>query len=404
MVRPITLNILFLISSLLMNAQDQVSDRIDWSNTLKYESADKQFQIKFGGRIMYDVAFFLQDDSLENAFGELKNGVEFRKVRIYNSGTIYNNLKYKLQIDFAGGNVIFKDVFITLVKIPVIGNFRAGHFKEPLRLEALTSSKYITFMERSFIHDFSPERNTGFMLFNHLLKSRLAWQVGLFRNADPAGNDKNAGDGYNITSRFSGILVNNPDNQHLLHLGIAYSYRSPDDNEYLIRSQPESHLAYYYVSTGTLTDVNNINILGTEAALVLGSLSIQGEFLHLGINTKTSAGNDYFKFYGYYSQISYFITGESRKYTDFTDGFGRIYPQNNFGNGEGGTGALELALRFSGTDLNSHTITGGKMHDLTAGLNWYLNPNTRFMFNYVRANVSSLGISNIFQMRFQVEF
>ncbi len=404
MMRLISFIILFLITSLPLNAQNQVSDGIDWSNTLKYESADKQFQVKFGGQIMHDVAFFLQDDSLENAFGELTNGVEFRRVRIYNSGTIYNNIKYKLQLDFAGGNVVFKDVYINLTKIPVIGNFIVGHFKEPLRLETLTSSKYITFMERSFIHDFSTERNTGFMMFNHLLESRLAWQLGLFRNADPPGNDKNAGNGYNITGRLSGTPVNNPDIQHLLHLGIAYSYKSPDDNEYMIRSQPESHLAPYYVSTGSITDVRNINILGTEAALVLGALSLQGEFLHMGIHTKTPTVNDSFAFYGFYSQISYFITGESRKYIDFSEGFGRINPQNNFGDGEGGTGALEVALRFSGTNLNSHTITGGRIHDLTAGLNWYLNPNTRFMFNYIFANIADTYISNILQMRFQVEF
>ena len=45
---------------------------------------------------------------------------------------------------------------------------------------------------------------------------------------------------------------------------------------------------------------------------------------------------------------------------------------------------------------------------LTAGLNWYLNGNTRVMFNYVHVRVMDRdeppidgGNANIFQMRFQ---
>jgi len=44
------------------------------------------------------------------------------------------------------------------------------------------------------------------------------------------------------------------------------------------------------------------------------------------------------------------------------------------------------------------------MNDLTAGLNWYMNPAVRVTFNYIYANVVDLGHANIFQMRFQVAF
>ena len=98
-------------------------------------------EVKFGGRIMYDMAAWGAEEFNYT-------GTEFRRVRLYSSGEMYGAVKYKLQLDFSEGKISFKDVWIELNKLPLNGNIRVGHFKEPLRLEALTSSKYITFMER----------------------------------------------------------------------------------------------------------------------------------------------------------------------------------------------------------------------------------------------------------------
>ncbi|RPJ81091.1 MAG: porin, partial [Acidobacteria bacterium] len=55
-------------------------------------------------------------------------------------------------------------------------------------------------------------------------------------------------------------------------------------------------------------------------------------------------------------------------------------------------------------DLEDAPIQGGELKDWTAGLNWYLNPNTRIMWNYVRADLENRGTADIFQMRFQIDF
>jgi len=44
------------------------------------------------------------------------------------------------------------------------------------------------------------------------------------------------------------------------------------------------------------------------------------------------------------------------------------------------------------------------MSNVTAGINWYINPATKIAFNYVYTDVKNLGKANIFQMRFQVAF
>ena len=48
-----------------------------------------------------------------------------------------------------------------------------------------------------------------------------------------------------------------------------------------------------------------------------------------------------------------------------------------------GKGAWEVAFRVSRLDLDSQGIEGGKLTDLTVGLNWYMNPWTRITTDWV---------------------
>lgn len=367
-----------------------------WDNGYKVESSDGNFKLKFGGRIQYDAAFFSQDQDIEDAFGELKNGVEFRRVRFFNSGTVYSNVKYKIQLSYEGGEVTFKDVYIELTDLPV-GNLRVGHFKEPLRLEALTSSKYMTFMERSFSSSYAPERNTGLMFHDKALDSRLFWELAILRNGNSAGDDVGANDGVNFTARLSGLAMQDKEKKQLLHIGAAVSVRKPQSEEYSISLRPESHLAPKLAKTGTITDVDNINIIGLEAALVLNSLSIQGEYARASVKT----GDVTYAFPTFYAYASYFLTGESRKYKSGYDGFDRVSPINNYGSDGGG--AWEVAIRYSNGNLTDQGI-GRELNDITLAVNWYLNPVARFMFNYVNADLKDVGTASIFQTRFQIDF
>ena len=75
-----------------------------------------------------------------------------------------------------------------------------------------------------------------------------------------------------------------------------------------------------------------------------------------------------------------------------------------------GKGAWEVAYRYSFLDLNDDVTIGGYVRDHTIGLNWYLNPYTRLMFNYVNSQttdypgVEGVGRADIFEMRCQIDF
>jgi len=75
----------------------------------------------------------------------------------------------------------------------------------------------------------------------------------------------------------------------------------------------------------------------------------------------------------------------------------------------GGRGAWEVAGRYSFLSLDAGALpdTARTVHNATVGLSWYLNPNVRLMWNYIRSCVDGRDVSNaadIFMMRMQVDF
>ena len=136
-----------------------------WNNGLELKTNDGNASLKLGGRIMLDHAWFSDDSGAED-------GTEFRRTRLMLSGKV-NQFEWKTQYDFArgddsdgndkGNRPAFKDVYVGVSGVPYAGALRVGHFKEPFGLEELTSSKYMTFMERSLTSAFAPSRNVGLM-------------------------------------------------------------------------------------------------------------------------------------------------------------------------------------------------------------------------------------------------
>jgi phosphate-selective porin OprO/OprP len=380
--------------------------RVFWKEGLRLETPNKDFTMKVGGRIMNDWGWISEDDGIkaDADIGDQEDGVEFRRARLYISGLIYGNIEYKLQFDFAGGDADLKDAYIA-TRLP-IGKIKVGHFKEPFGLEELTSSKYITFLERSLPTEaFSPSRNAGVMLYDSALDERMTWAAGFFREADDNGNIEDDG-GYSVTGRVTGLPLYADDGASLVHVGASYSYRDTtrdtsdgglDADAARFRSRPEAHLFDRFVDTGNFAS-DRVDLVGLEGAWVEGPLSVQGEYMFANADV-SSDGN----FDGYYVQASYFLTGEHRKYKPSAGAFSRVKPKNNFGLKDG-LGAWEVALRYSSLDLDDGEIAGGELDSVTAGLNWYLNPNMRIMWNYIHAQKDGVGDADMVLMRWQVDF
>jgi phosphate-selective porin OprO/OprP len=400
---------------------------VKWNNGINVNRNDGAFKVKIGGRIHFDWALVDPDSSLENnenngAYGSsaLKgDGVEFRRARLYVDGTLWERFPFKAQYDFAGGEVGWKDVYLGMKDIPVVGELLVGQMHEPFSLEELTSSNYNPFIERSLpTGAFAPSRKSGIRASNAVLGKRMTWAAGLFYGDTDDDGDSNFDDIANtdFTLRVTGLPIYADKGGRLLHLGLGYSYQMRDEGETDLRyrNRPETHLTdVRLVDTGNF-DSDGASLLNPEIAFVWGPFSFQGEYFWTSVDSNEA--NDP-SFQGAYVFGTWFITGENRAYSTSSGKFSRVKPNGNFM--DGGIGAWEVGLRWSWLDLNDENIQGGEETNITFGLNWYLNPNYRILFNYIYADVQDRGpfedddgnliatedgSANIFTMRFQVDF
>ena len=376
--------------------------RVSWKDGFFLENPKQHFKMQIGGRIQTDWATYDEESGVRQALGltdDIGSGTEFRRARVFVKGQVAENVKFKAEYDFAGGDADFTDVYIQFTDLPFVNQMTVGHFKEPFSLEALTSSRFLPFMERGLpVIAFAPARNSGIMLNGSLWDESVTWAIGGFRETDDFGDGFGDSD-YNVSARLTGSPVYRDEGREVLHLGLSSSYRFLSNEPVAFASMPESNLGPDYVDPNDIP-ADSVWLLNPELAFEHGPFSLQAEYVYSAVEANDGPDLD---FGGYYAYVSYFLTGEHRNYSRSKAIFGRLKPKQNFKRGEG-LGAWEVAARYSHIDLDDNGVDGGELTDWTLALNWYLNPFTRIMFNYILADLEDVGNTNIFQARFQVDF
>ena len=265
--------------------------------------------------------------------------------------------------------------------LPLLGHFRAGHFKEPIGLEEFGSDLFLTYMEKSpATQAFTPSRNFGVMMWDNFDPCRdTTWFVGVFR-ADSPDSPTNTGlwrsdnNDWCFDARLASLpYYDEPSNgRYLVHLGGSYSFRhigdvttGATDNQNVAYSTLNGLAEFTTrswvgsqgpIGFGAEADSNQWNQLNAEFLVIWGATSVQSEYFQVLMNS----GETY---QGGYAFLSYFLTGESRGYRKENKTIDRTIPYEPFfwvdtcHGRQCGWGAWEVAVGYSWVDLtDGHDI------------------------------------------------
>lgn len=380
----------------------------------KEEEACKEIDIqtkpshKFRGRMYFDQIWANDLSGPGGTPFPLDNITGFDTIRLGVTGNIYENLKYSAEFEFEGQEVDYKDIYGELQNMPGIGNLRAGFFKEPMGLEQMTSSRFVTFMERSTPTVlFTPSRNWGIQAYDYFGDNEnVSWYAGLFRGSSSDGAAEKVqrdSNDWSFTARVAGLPYYDEatPGRCLLHVGGGYSHRRLGRNEDGNASrggngdwEPFLELdSYDGPSDVTLPFGTEFDVVWYELAYLRGPFHIQNEFFWAPTNSIPGVGpGSDFTAWGTYVEVGYFLTGENRGYKKSGKAFDRVKPYEPFffvrtaDGPAAGLGAWQIAARWSYTDVGDATFdTPFRQENIALGLNWYLNPYSRVMFNYVHS-------------------
>lgn len=373
---------------------------IVWKGAPEFEG-EGGWSFKPRGRLQFDAASVGLPDGITDS--GLGTSNEVRRARLGVEGDIPGGFGYKFELDFAGNETEVTDAVLTY-KNKGLG-ITVGQHNNFQSLEELTSSRFLTMMERAAFTDaFGFERRLG--VSASYAAGPVLVQGGVFTNniAD-LNNDENNSYG------FDGRVVFMPKmGATQLHLGGSAHYRDLGDavSSVRYRQRPFVHTSdTRFIDTGMLSASSETSY-GLEAAAINGPFHVAGEAYWQTVSRPGFADPIFF---GGYAEVGYFLTaGDTRGYKNGT--FDRVKPKD--GVEKGGLGAVQLNLRYDYLDLNDGLTLGGKQNGYAASIVWTPTAYTRFIVNYGRMQYDNAAIPaaggdrsygiDVFGVRSQIDF
>ncbi len=374
------------------------------------ESASKDFSLSLTGRVHADYRNYLGND------GMTADTFEMRRARVGAKAKFYDRYEVQVIGEFGAGTAALDIAHLDALWWPKLG-LRFGQFKMPMGLEQLTSSNFIDFQERSLADQLVPGKEVGAMAFGEITKGvnyGLALSNGRGINRaelstiDTATSQNNAkADKMDvigrITANFAEILKHK---DAVYHAGLAFSKGEQAPGDGVLSGRSQARGASFFQTASFDGENFDRTRYGFEGAAARGPVKLQGEYLTANYQGNSKAGVNFDRdINAWYASVNWMITGE--KYADNykAGAFGRIRPNTNFQPGSlaEGWGAWEVGLRFTEYDASDFTAANApgtgrlaatsattaytnKAGAWTAGVKWIVNPNTRFMLNYVQTD------------------
>jgi phosphate-selective porin OprO and OprP len=397
-------------------------------------TADEQNCIALTSRLNFDAGGYAYRPNTANTNPQrLDDGVNARRARIGVLGKFLGDWNYTLFYDFGGSSDGFagtasadgtkvgflpggglsgiERAYLSYTGVKPFGGQLAvegGYMKVLYGLDESMSSNDTLFLERASSEVIATDIAAGNKrsAFGARWYNDIFWAgayatgptTGAIHSAsstNPDGTTEQLG----ATARVAGQVVSG--SNYSVHLGAdAESLIKPphnlvDDSFTLTMSdRPELRIdPTVIITTDSISGVSAAQVYSAEAAATYGPLFFQGEYFWYNVDRNNIVPSlPSLQFQGGYAEASLVLTGETHPYIPAIGAYGGIIPANPFSLWGGGWGAWEIAGRVSTMNLNdqlgtTNGVAGGQQTIYTAGLNWYVNTNVRFMFDYLHGNI-----------------
>jgi phosphate-selective porin OprO/OprP len=354
----------------------------------------------------------LGDASQASHARDLSDGANFRRARIGFGGKLFGDFDYSAIVDFGGagnaGGSAIQEIYLQYSGLQGL-RLRVGAFAPPTGLEDATPNTASLFEERASIAEIVRGIGGGdARLGGAVYAGGSRWSGSLAWTGNTAGTSNNGAQSA-IVARAAFTPFKSDDG--VAHLGVNTTYViTPGDNgpdvtsgRYALRLRDRPELR---IDGTQLIDIGNIDARHlTSAGLELGaqwkSLYLAGEYEGITIERRGSALSDP-RFTGWYVQGSWIATGQRRRYNQANGGFDAPLVASPFDLKQGTWGVLELAGRYSVTDLNYHSgapgsvpvadaVRGGDQKVWSVGANWYLNNVLKLAVQYQDIDIDRLS-------------
>jgi phosphate-selective porin OprO/OprP len=370
---------------------DAPSIRVSSSNQPTICSSDGRNCISLTSRLQLDFGGYnYRPNTTATTPQNLVGGVIARRAKFGVIGAFLNDWGYSIEFEGGGSGggsgVVLDKAYLSYSGFEPF-KIWAGILSVRYSLDRATSNNNITFMERAAPVEVAAGIGAATRSGFGITANERQWWAGAFLTGPASGRTSHDARQTAATGRVVFLPVLTDSASLLIGGDVQYLFDAPTGaSELNLRDRIEMRIdGNRILGTGPLP-IDSARVLSAELAGTLGSFHFQGEYFDFNVERPPGNGPS-LNFSGYYIQGGYILTGETRRYSASSGSYGSVAPSRPFDWRMGDWGAWEIAARYSMIDLNDRDIFGGRQENLTLGLNWYVNSNMRFIFNYINGKV-----------------